>query len=80
VASNAFVKDKRVPLCARLILPALILYLAMPDIIPDFIPMIGYLDDVIVLVVGVKMLLRVAPRSVLEEHIRLSRPNALTRE
>lgn len=62
--------DRRVPLVARLVLPALVLYLAMPvDVIPDFIPVIGYLDDALVLLAGVGLLLRVTPRAVLEEHL-----------
>jgi len=68
----ALAKDHRIPMRARLIPPALVAYLAMPiDIIPDFIPVIGYMDDVIVMVVGVGLLLRLAPRAVLEEHIAL---------
>lgn len=64
------VGDRRVPWLARLLLPALVLYLAMPvDIIPDFIPVIGYLDDALVLVIGVSLFLRLTPRSVLEEHL-----------
>jgi uncharacterized membrane protein YkvA (DUF1232 family) len=39
------------------------------DIIPDFIPVIGHLDDVLVLLVGVAVLLRFTPRAVLEEHL-----------
>ncbi len=62
--------DARIPLRARLIPPALVLYLAMPiDIIPDFIPVIGLMDDVIVMAVGVGLLLRLVPRSLLEEQI-----------
>ena len=42
--------DRRVPLRARAVLPAVLLYLAMPlDIVPDFIPVVGYLDDVLVI-------------------------------
>ena len=67
----ALVRDGRLPMRARLVPPGLILYLAMPiDIIPDFIPVLGYMDDVIVMVVGVTFLLRVTPRPLLEEHLR----------
>jgi uncharacterized membrane protein YkvA (DUF1232 family) len=66
----ALMKDKRLPLRARVVPPGLVLYLAMPiDIIPDFIPVIGYLDDVIVMIVGVTFLLRLTPRPLLEEHL-----------
>src|SRR5262245_55072108 len=61
------VREKQIPLGARLIPPGLVLYLSLPiDIIPDFIPVLGYLDDVIVMVVGVSLLLKLAPRPVLE--------------
>lgn len=66
----AMTRDRRVPLAVRGIPPGLILYLSIPiDIIPDFIPVLGYLDDVLVLVVGVGLLLRFTPRAVLEEHV-----------
>ena len=43
-------RDSRVPLRAKLVIPALALYLAMPfDIIPDFLPVVGHLDDVVVI-------------------------------
>lgn len=63
-------RDGRIPLRVRLIPPALILYLAMPiDLIPDFIPVLGQLDDMIIVFVGVRLLLRFAPREVVEGHI-----------
>ena len=66
----ALVRDNRIPLLVRALPPALVLYLAMPlDVIPDFIPVIGHLDDVIVLVLGIALLLRFTPRAVLEEHV-----------
>jgi uncharacterized membrane protein YkvA (DUF1232 family) len=62
--------DTRIPLPARAIPPALIFYLAMPvDVIPDFIPVLGQADDLIIVLVGVGLLLRSAPRYVLEEQI-----------
>lgn len=63
-------RDPRIPLRVRLIPPALILYLAMPiDLIPDFIPVLGQLDDMIVVFVGVRLLLRFAPRDIVEAHL-----------
>jgi Protein of unknown function (DUF1232) len=42
----ALTRDKRVPLRLRVLPPAFVLYLASPlDVIPDFIPVIGLIDD-----------------------------------
>ena len=66
----ALVREPRVPLPVRALPPALVFYLAMPlDIIPDFIPVIGHLDDALVLLLGIVLLLRFTPRGVLEEHL-----------
>ena len=63
-------RDRRIPLVVRLIPPALVVYLASPvDVIPDFIPVLGQLDDVVAIVVGVRLLLRYAPRPVIEGHL-----------
>jgi uncharacterized membrane protein YkvA (DUF1232 family) len=70
--TRRLVTDGRMPLLVRLMLPLLVLYLAMPiDIIPDFIPVIGLFDDVFLLVVGVYLLLRLTPRSLIESHIEM---------
>jgi len=62
--------DRRVPLLARAVLPAVVLYLAMPlDIVPDFIPVVGYLDDLLVILGAVWLLLRLVPAAVLEEQV-----------
>ena len=63
-------RDRRVPLGAKLVFPALAAYLATPiDIIPDFIPVLGQLDDVVVLVLGGVLLVRSVPGTVIEEHL-----------
>jgi uncharacterized membrane protein YkvA (DUF1232 family) len=63
-------KDRRVPWWARAMLPALLLYLALPvDLIPDFIPVLGYLDDLLVVLLVVAVLLRAVPLEVTEEHL-----------
>ncbi|HEU4759303.1 MAG TPA: DUF1232 domain-containing protein [Dehalococcoidia bacterium] len=63
-------RDGRVPLPAKLVLPGVALYLAMPlDPIPDFIPVIGYLDDLLVLMLGLWLFLRLCPAEVFQEHV-----------
>ena len=63
-------RDERVPTGLRMLPPLIILYLAMPlDLIPDFIPVIGQLDDIMVVLVGGALLAKFAPMGLLEERI-----------
>jgi uncharacterized membrane protein YkvA (DUF1232 family) len=63
-------KDGRVPVWVKIALPALIVYLALPvDLIPDFIPVIGHLDDLLLVALAAAVLLRGIPSEVMEEHI-----------
>ena len=63
--------DPRVPRSRRLLLYALIPYLASPiDLIPDFIPVLGYLDDAVLVVLALRTVVRAAGPAVLEEHWR----------
>jgi uncharacterized membrane protein YkvA (DUF1232 family) len=60
----------RVPFRARLPLFALLVYLAMPlDIVPDFIPVLGQLDDVLIAGLAVWWFLRVCPPAVAMDEI-----------
>jgi uncharacterized membrane protein YkvA (DUF1232 family) len=62
--------DERVPIGVRAIPVLLVLYLAMPvDIVPDFVPVLGQLDDVAVVIVAVGLFARFVPLSVIDEHI-----------
>jgi len=66
----ALFRDRRVPLAAKVIALALVLYLASPlDLIPDFIPLFGYVDDLLIVMIGAGLLLRLIPGYVLEEHV-----------
>lgn len=68
--AGALFRDPRVSIVPSVIVVALVLYLAMPlDIIPDFIPVLGYVDDVLVVVIGAALLLRSIPQKVLDEHV-----------
>jgi len=60
-----FDKNKRVPLYVKIVPLALVLYLAMPfDIIPDFVPVLGYLDDVAIALLALVIVMRLLPRTV----------------
>jgi uncharacterized membrane protein YkvA (DUF1232 family) len=68
--ARALMRDDRIPVYARIVPPLLVLYLALPlDIVPDFIPVIGQLDDIVVLAVGVALLVKLTPARVLDEHL-----------
>ncbi|HEY0072238.1 MAG TPA: DUF1232 domain-containing protein, partial [Chloroflexia bacterium] len=64
--------DPRVPGWVRYGIPLLaVLYLVMPlDILPDFIPVLGQLDDIGVIVLGMSLMAKLAPSYVVDEHRR----------
>jgi uncharacterized membrane protein YkvA (DUF1232 family) len=62
-------RDPRVPLFAKIIAVCVVAYAFSPvDLIPDFIPILGYLDDLIIVPLGVYMTLRLFPSMVIEEY------------
>ncbi len=61
-------KHPRVPWYARLIAVCTAAYLLSPvQLIPSYIPFIGFLDDLLVLYLGVKLLRKTIPRDILAE-------------
>jgi uncharacterized membrane protein YkvA (DUF1232 family) len=61
--------DPRVPRRRKLVLVLLVGYLAMPiDLVPDFIPVVGQLDDAIVVGLALRAVLRGAGPGLLREH------------
>ncbi|MGF1472603.1 MAG: YkvA family protein [Rubrobacteraceae bacterium] len=61
-------RDPRVPLRARLFAALVVGYAFSPiDLIPDSIPVLGYLDDLIVVPLGVALAVRMIPKDVLAE-------------
>ncbi len=64
--------DPRVPGWVKYGIPLLVvLYLVMPlDVLPDFIPILGQLDDIGVIVLGMSLMAKLAPSYVVDEHKR----------
>jgi uncharacterized membrane protein YkvA (DUF1232 family) len=61
--------DPRVPRRRKLVLVALVLYLSMPiDLVPDFIPVAGQLDDILVAALALRYALRAGGPELLREH------------
>lgn len=63
--------DPRVPRVARWLLWSAIGYTLLPfDLIPDFIPVIGQLDDIVIVPLLLWGALRMIPKDIYEEHRR----------
>lgn len=71
----ALLRDPRVPKRHKSLLVLLAAYLVNPiDIIPDFIPVLGQLDDVAVILLVLDLFIHSAPKEVVDEHLaRISR-------
>jgi len=66
VALGLAARDPRTPWPARLAAGLVIAYALCPlDLIPDFIPVLGYLDDLILLPLGIWLVIRLIPPQVL---------------
>jgi uncharacterized membrane protein YkvA (DUF1232 family) len=61
-------RDPRVPWYAKLLAAVVAGYALSPiDLIPDFIPVLGYLDDVIIVPVGIILTVRLIPSQLMAE-------------
>ena len=62
-------RDPRVPWYVKALAGVVLAYALSPiDLIPDFIPVIGYLDDLILVPAGLAFVRRMIPANVLAEH------------
>jgi uncharacterized membrane protein YkvA (DUF1232 family) len=70
-------RDPRVPWYAKAVAGAVAAYALSPiDLIPDFIPVFGYLDDVIIVPLGILLAVKLAPPELMAEF----RAEAIARE
>ena len=62
-------RDPRLPWHAKALAIAVAAYAFSPiDLIPDFIPVLGYLDDVILVPLGILLVIRMIPPEIMAEH------------
>jgi uncharacterized membrane protein YkvA (DUF1232 family) len=70
-------RDPRVPWYAKVLAAAVAAYALSPiDLIPDFVPVLGYLDDLLIVPAGIVLTVRLIPGGLIEEF----RAEAATRE
>jgi uncharacterized membrane protein YkvA (DUF1232 family) len=70
------VRDPRTPPAARIVAALVVAYALSPiDLIPDFVPVLGYLDDLIIVPLGLALVLRLIPAALMAEY----RANAVHR-
>jgi uncharacterized membrane protein YkvA (DUF1232 family) len=69
VLCRRLLRDPRVPRARRLALAAIVAYLLLPfDVVPDFVPVAGQLDDAVLLVLVLRGIARGAGPGVVAEH------------
>jgi uncharacterized membrane protein YkvA (DUF1232 family) len=62
-------RDPRVPWYAKAVAACVAVYALSPiDLIPDVIPILGYVDDLLIVPLGIWLAIRLIPPSLLEEH------------
>ncbi|MDW4572954.1 DUF1232 domain-containing protein [Microbacterium sp. M3] len=69
VLLKRLVADPEVPRGTRWWLGGLLVYLLLPiDLVPDFIPVLGYADDAIIVAIALRYAIRTAGRAAIERH------------
>ncbi len=70
-------KHPQTPRMAKLVAIAVLAYAVSPiDLIPDFIPVLGLLDELILIPLGVALVVRLTPKALWEERLREAESSA----
>lgn len=68
---SRLIKDPRVSASSKLIVVGILAYVILPtDLLPDFLVGVGQLDDLAVILGGLKLFLRRCPPEVVQEHLK----------
>ncbi len=74
-------RHPRTPWYAKVLAALIIGYALSPiDLIPDFIPVVGYLDDLIIIPAGIALLIKIIPEDVLQECRSKAQSDSLKRK
>ena len=66
------VRDPRVSLISKLVPLGIVAYVLFPaDLLPDFLLGLGQIDDLFIILLGLRLFLRLCPKEVVQEHVRL---------
>ncbi|OTG74245.1 MULTISPECIES: YkvA family protein [unclassified Acinetobacter] len=61
-------KDQRTPVWIKILALMIAAYALSPiDLIPDFIPVLGYLDDLIIVPLGLLLVMKLTPKEIIED-------------
>jgi len=68
---SRLIKDPRVSASPKLTVVGILAYVILPtDLIPDFLVGLGQMDDLAVILGGLKLFLRLCPSEVVQEHLK----------
>lgn len=68
---SRLIQDARVSLGPKILLLLVLAYLIMPaDLLPDFLLGLGQVDDLLVVLLGCRLFLRLCPKEVVQEHVQ----------
>ncbi len=74
-------KHPKTPWYVKVLAALIIGYALSPiDLIPDFIPVVGYLDDLIIVPLGITLLIKIIPKDILEECRTKARSDILNKK
>ena len=61
-------KDQRTPVWIKILALIIAAYALSPiDLIPDFIPVLGYLDDIIIVPLGLLLVIKLTPKEIIDD-------------
>jgi uncharacterized membrane protein YkvA (DUF1232 family) len=79
--SISHIKTPRIPWYARILAICVVAYAFSPiDLIPDFIPILGYLDDLILVPLGIALVLKMIPKDVMNEYREIAKASMLQKK
>ena len=62
--------DRRVSLLAKAVPIAIVLYIISPyDFLPDYVPFLGQMDDIVIIILALRGFIALCPREVVREHV-----------